>query len=234
MVYSIFKTRKTKKMKKNVALYIIVSILIILPFIYLFSVYSILPQSVPTHFGLDGTPDAMSDKSSLWSIISFCAGTSLFVFFLLRFLPAIDPKRKAQNSAGAFVKMGVAAVVLLSVINCLIINSAQKGVFNFNHAFPALLGIFFAFIGNNMYSIKLNYFAGIRTPWTLESEETWRKTHQLAGKLWFIGGLLIAIISILLPSSFSMSFLTGIVIIITIIPVVYSYIYFKSSQKTLN
>ncbi|MDQ2752120.1 MAG: SdpI family protein, partial [Bacteroidota bacterium] len=35
-------------------------------------------------------------------------------------------------------------------------------------------------MGNNFYNIKPNYFAGYRLPWTLESEENWRKTHHLA------------------------------------------------------
>ena len=29
-----------------------------------------------------------------------------------------------------------------------------------------------------------------RTPWTLEDEDNWRKTHHLASKIWFIGGLI--------------------------------------------
>ena len=34
---------------------------------------------------------------------------------------------------------------------------------------------------------------GIRTPWTLSSEENWNKTHRLGGKLWVAAGLLIVV-----------------------------------------
>jgi uncharacterized membrane protein len=53
------------------------------------------------------------------------------------------------------------------------------------------MGAFFAVLGNYMHSIKPNYFVGFRTPWTLESEDNWRKTHQLVSKVWVPGGLLI-------------------------------------------
>ena len=57
------------------------------------------------------------------------------------------------------------------------------------------MGLLFALLGNNMYNIKPNYFAGIRLPWTFESEDNWRKTHHLAGRFWFFGGLIFAVIT---------------------------------------
>lgn len=41
-------------------------IFIIIPFIYLGINYDTLPERVPTHFGLDGTANGWSDKSTLW------------------------------------------------------------------------------------------------------------------------------------------------------------------------
>ena len=56
------------------------------------------------------------------------------------------------------------------------------------------VGLLLCLIGNYMHTIKPNYFAGLRLPWTLNNEDNWRKTHLLAGKLWFVGGLVIAIL----------------------------------------
>jgi uncharacterized membrane protein len=84
-----------------------------------------------------------------------------------------------------------------------------------------------------MHNIKPNYFAGIRLPWTLENEENWKKTHLLAGKLFFAGGLLIAILCLLTPVIISIILFITITIIVTIIPGVYSYRLYKK-QKTLN
>ncbi|MGI8950078.1 MAG: SdpI family protein [Chitinophagaceae bacterium] len=210
---------------------LLILIIIFLPFIYLAIVFKNLPQTVPTHFDLNGKPNAMSDKSSLWFILSITGVISVLLYLLMRFLPSIDPKKKAKYSAPVFNKIAVAVVLLLCIINCLIINSAQKGFLNFQNIFPAIIGAFFAFMGNIMHSIKPNYFAGIRTPWTLENEEVWRKTHQLGGKLWFIGGIVIAITGLLFPLNISTFFLIGIIIILVVVPVAYSYQQFKLIQK---
>lgn len=41
-----------------------------------------------------------------------------------------------------------------------------------------------------MPKIKPNYFIGIRTPWALESEAVWNKTHRLGGKVFIAMGIL--------------------------------------------
>ncbi|MDP9040747.1 MAG: SdpI family protein, partial [Bacteroidota bacterium] len=94
-------------------------------------------------------------------------------------------------------------------------------------------GLLFAFIGNYMHNIKPNYFAGFRLPWTLENEENWKKTHALAGKLWFVGGIFISVICLLLPPKPSIAAFYTIMIVITLIPCVYSYRLYRK-QKTLT
>lgn len=72
---------------------------------------------------------------------------------------------------------------------------------------------------------------GIRTPWTLENEEVWKKTHQFGGKLWFVGGLLIVLLSLLVKESYVAFLFLGITAIICIVPIVYSYLEFKKVKK---
>jgi uncharacterized membrane protein len=122
-------------------------------------------------------------------------------------------------------------VLLMACINFFVINSAQTGAFRFIKVFPALMGVFFIFMGNILHSIKPNYFAGIRTPWTLESEETWRKTHQLGGKIWFFGGFVMVLNGLVVPFPASTFVMMGLLFIMCIIPVVYSYTYYQSIQK---
>jgi uncharacterized membrane protein len=221
---------KTKFHFSEILIFIIAG----LPFAYLAYIYPALPSTIATHFGADGKPNAFGDKSSLWTIISITGVISILTYLLMRFLPKIDPKRSAKYSAAAFNKIGVALVLFLCLLNCFIINASQKNAFSFANVIPILIGIFFAFMGNLMPTLKANYFAGIRTPWTLESEDTWRKTHQLAGKLWFAGGILIVVLSLFLPAEIAMYSLFVVTMIIVIIPVAYSYTYFKSIQNKTN
>ncbi|MFC8689450.1 SdpI family protein [Brevibacillus porteri] len=48
-----------------------------------------------------------------------------------------------------------------------------------------------------LYRFRHNYLIGIRTPWSLASEEVWKNTHLLSSRVFFIGGILIMLTSFL-------------------------------------
>lgn len=213
---------------------LLVVAVLLLPYFYLSQVYQGLPAMVPTHFSYDGTPDDYSKRSFLWTLVTLMFALGILLYLLMRFLPTIDPKKKAQYSAGVFQKIGVAVAFLLCLISCFIIHSARVASGSIGGFLPVVLGLFFAFLGNVLHSIKPNYFAGIRTPWTLESEDTWRKTHQMGGKLWFAGGLVLALTGLFFPFQALKFFMPVLLGIMVIWPVAYSYLYFKSQEKKNN
>jgi uncharacterized membrane protein len=93
------------------------------------------------------------------------------------------------------------------------------------------LAYYFAIIGNYLPNLKPNYFAGMRLPWTLENPENWRKTHALAGKLWFGGGLL-AITCLFLPAKAAMILFFAVMILLVFIPTVFSYRFYIQQKRS--
>jgi uncharacterized membrane protein len=82
-----------------------------------------------------------------------------------------------------------------------------------------------------MKNVQPNYFFGIRTPWTLESDEVWKKTHLLSSKVWVWGNLILATIILIIPNNYSSTFFIIGIILLTAIPVYYSYrLYSKNSN----
>jgi immunity protein, SdpI family len=215
-------------MKKFNALDAAAIIIWLLPLAYLIYVYPTLPSTVPVHFGLNGTPDRYGSKTEFLIAPFILAGVSVFVYLLMKFLPAIDPKKYVQYGEPVFQKIGVGIVVLMAALNIEIILSAINGSFKGDKLVLPAVGLFFAFMGNLMHSIKPNYFAGLRTPWTLEDNDTWRATHRLAGKLWFVGGIILTISALLLPAKTAMIVFGSIIAVIVLIPVIYSYVYYKN------
>jgi uncharacterized membrane protein len=206
----------------------------LLPIGYLAFVYPSLPAIVPMHYGIDGKVDGYGDKSELVLTQGILMGASLLVYLLLKFLPAIDPKKQVKVGEETFRKIGLAVVLFISALSIVIVYATVHHRFAIDKLMLPLFGLFFAFMGNVMNSIKPNYFAGIRTPWTLESEDNWRSTHRLAGKLWFVGGIVITIMALLLPPKLATIVFMCSIAVLAIIPVVYSYLYFKNHQTDQN
>lgn len=205
---------------------------VLLPFIYMAWLYPHMPERVPIHFDAAGTPNGYGTKKFLCGIILIMGLFSLGLYLLVRNLPAIDPKRTARLSRHVFQKVGIAVVTLIAAINIIILYSAAAGRSpDVNHLLYPLLGLFFAYLGNIMYSVKPNYFVGIRTPWTLENEDNWRATHRLGSKVFFIGGICIAIGALLTSSKTANIILAIITAIMVLIPVVYSFVYFKKHEQ---
>ncbi len=179
-------------------IYFLSAILLIAPVAYLMYLWPDLPATVPVHFGIDGKPDDWGSKNELIATIAIMDFISAGTLLLLLNLHKIDPK-KQKNSPAVMAKIAIAVVLLLSLIQLMIIDSARTSTIKFDQFFLPISGLFFAFLGNVFYSVKPNYFVGIRTPWALENEQNWRKTHQLAGKLWFAAGLLSILLTLMLP-----------------------------------
>ncbi|MEO8171832.1 MAG: SdpI family protein, partial [Sediminibacterium sp.] len=102
--------------------------------------------------------------------------------------------------------------------------------FNVNKLVLPILGLLFSVLGNYMHSIKPNYFVGFRTPWALENEDNWRKTHQLMARIWVPGGLVITLGTLLLPFEAGYIFMFSITALMVAIPGVFSYRYYKKHE----
>ena len=131
-----------------------------------------------------------------------------------------------------FQKLALGLVLFLAALNIAITYATIDNNFAVGKLILPVVGLLFAFIGNIMNSIKPNYFAGVRTPWTLEDPDTWRSTHRLASKLWFIGGISLTIAVLLLPGKAGIIVFFIIITILVLIPVIYSYIYYKKHHPS--
>ncbi len=195
-------------------------IIIFTPFIYLVVIWNQLPGQVPVHFNGAGEPDGWASKYSLIFLPGFL---SLFIYLLMIIIPRIDPKKRLAFMGRKYDLLTFWLTSVMALLSIFIIHSGLAGeIHNPGHIF-IFLGILFAVLGNYMPAMRPNYFVGIRTPWTLESERVWRKTHQLAGKIWTPGGILVAISAIIFPEKTALIIFLVITGLIVVIPLVYSY-----------
>lgn len=211
-------------LKKEIPLLVIVFI----PFVYLFYVWDSLPEKVALHWNINGEIDRYGDKSEL-ILVPVLLPLLIYVLFLI--IPAIDPKGKIKHMGNKYDVLKTILTVFMSALAMIVIYASINETFYNPNYIVLLIGLLFVILGNYFKTIRANYFIGIKTPWTLENETVWKETHKLAGKLWFIGGLIIVLGSLLLKKEANFKLFAVITVIITVIPVVYSYIKYRSLSQ---
>lgn len=82
-------------------------------------------------------------------------------------------------------------------------------------------------IGNVLGKIRPNWFAGIRTPWTLDSNRSWTKTHRLGGWLFVLLGLGLILAGIS-GSAWAILAALACLICVTVLLLVYSYLVWRN------
>jgi len=206
----------------------IVWLFIVAPAIYLGIVWNTLPETIALHFNLKGDIDRYGSKNELATMIMILIAVNAVVYLLLPQVYRIDPKRYAAKNKGRLVRIAFVMAVFTSAVLCLIIYSSIHGNIQFSMRFIlAGVGLMLAVVGNYIYNIKPNYFAGIRLPWTLNNDENWKRTHLLGGKLLFGAGLLIAVICLFAPFTFSIIALFTVLSVVILISCIYSYRLYK-------
>ena len=198
-------------------------------FVLAAAMYRVLPDPMPSHFGMDGRPDDFLPK--FWGVFLFPL-VMLATTLLLAVLPKISPRGfEMERFAGTWKILRLTMLGFLLLIEILVLDAARSGRPLSNRVVIGAVGLLFVIIGNFLGKVTRNFFAGIRTPWTLANEEVWLRTHRLAGKLFVAAGLLIAASGFL---TFTPMLLIGMAVAIggaAIIPVVYSYFVYRKLEQ---
>jgi len=152
-----------------------------------------LPESIPRHFALDGTPDAfMTKQTYAYFIILVSAG----LYVLLTFIPFIDPFwKRIQPKYGLLLLFRDIALGFFLFLHILSLMAAHSGSLDLR-TMGIGFGLLFILLGNYLPKLPRNWFFGIRVPWTLASEEVWKRTHRLGGLLFVLAGIAIVVLSL--------------------------------------
>ena len=187
-----------------------------------------MPQKIPTHWNFQGEVDNWGTSSSHILTINLVMVGMYFLFLLL---PYIDRRKERYKQFRKIYHIFKNIIILFFALIFFLTNLNAIGhTININIYIPLMVGLLFIVIGNYMAKIKMNWFMGIRTPWTLSSEEVWNKTHRLGGKLFMLSGLLIAIEGFL-PINYRLPIFILAIAIILIGTIFGSYLIYLKNKK---
>ena len=202
-------------------------IIIILSFFIGIYFYPQMPDKMASHWNIKNEVDGYLPK--FWGLFLMPL-VSLGMYGLFIALPRIDPLR---NNIEKFKKYYFGfiftMVIFLFYIYILTIVANLGHEFDIGMFLIPGLSLLFFYIGVMLKNSKRNWFVGIRTPWTMQNDKVWKKTHKLGSILFKISSVLI-LVGIFLPE-YVFWIVIGSAIIISIVPIVYSYIIFKKSES---
>jgi uncharacterized membrane protein len=144
--------------------------------------YGQLPAdaAVPVHWNAAGEVDRYAGRlAGLFTMVAVTAATMA----LLLVIPHVEPRRRnLQRSAGAYRMAYYATLGLLVAVHGSIVAAALGHVVDPTRVIAAGAGVVLIVIGNWLPKVRSNFMFGVRTPWSLTSDYTWRRTHRVAGR----------------------------------------------------
>jgi len=209
--------------KEMLKTWIVVAVAVILAVVGIL----IMPDTIPTHFGPSGEPDAWGSK---FTVLLYPAVLVLVTTLAVPMIK-LDPKKENYERFNKYYyNFFFGFAVFFLMVESANIAIAMGADINVGSIICFVVGVLMFFVGNMMPKIKQNFFFGIKTPWALTDEENWFKTHRMGGKTFAVSGVAI-MIAAFIPGESKVWVVLAMILVMTIIPFVYSYMIFKNKEN---
>ncbi len=190
--------------------------------------YPLFPARVPTHWNIEGQANGYGTPFVAAFLLPIMMA-ALYLLFLV--LPFIDPRRERYGEfAGAYHGFKDLIIFFLFIIFLLMGLNGLGYAVNVGFWAPILVGLLFIFIGALLAKVKMNWFLGIRTPWTLSSETVWTKTHRLSSRVLMLAGVLLGLTAFFNLAGKIVFFVLALALIVLGLPL-YSYVLYAREKK---
>ncbi|MDD5126596.1 MAG: DUF1648 domain-containing protein [Dehalococcoidales bacterium] len=216
-------------MKFNKSL-IIISVIIIASFIIGIYYYPQMPDRMASHWDAQGNVNGY--MSRFWGLF-FMPFLSLGLSFLLVLLPNIDLlKKNFETLRKSYHRFLVIFFLFLFYVYLLTILWNLGARFDITQLMTPAMGLLIYCSGALIEKAKRNWFIGIRTIWTLNSDSVWEKTHRIGGKLFKAAGV-IALLGIFFPK-YAITLIMVPILGAAIVSVIYSFVAYRKEQNAVR
>lgn len=201
----------------------------------------LLPENVPVHWNFAGEVDRFGSKLEflIFPAIEVAAG-GIFVF-------AAQQCGKKSGETGSFTETilfwtGIFEVVLFSCIGVYVMWKAgtytqgdtitvSKVLFGIVNAPGIWVGVLLVVMGNAMPKARRNDVFGVRTSWSMSSDEVWRKSQRFGGAATVCLGFALVLSGCFLNWPAQILFALLAVLVWTVVCVAMSYHYYQKQDK---
>ena len=182
---------------------------------------------VPTRWNFDGEITSYMGRTGglFLTVLLFP-----LVVGVLWLVPRIEPRRaNLARSAVAYRATVYGVIAFYAALHVLIVSAAMGYAADVTRFVAIGVGALMVVVGNWLPKVRSNFLFGIRTPWTLTSEHTWRRTHRVGGRAFVAFGLLAIAAGLVLPSQALGIVLAAGAAVVTVGVLAYSYVVWRSA-----
>jgi uncharacterized membrane protein len=203
--------------------YLVGIVLVALSAVLSLLAYPEMPAEMATHWNSSGEIDGQTPKIAALALFP---GLSAFMLVLFAALPRIDPL--GENVAEFREQYDTFVVLLLAFLTYLhgLVVAANAGYeFEMVQALAPAVGALYYYVGVLSAHAERNWFVGIRTPWTISSDEVWDRTHERVAPLFKLAGV-VAALAALVPA-YAELLLAAPVAAVALYATLYSYVEYR-------
>ena len=210
-------------------------------------VLQFMPDTIPMHYDMSGSIDRWGSKMESFILPAAILLITLFWHLMIHAFEAkasrADSEKEqmeAKSAAKILCIVGLSQAVMFGIMQYFILYSSYvqagtgsaEATIDIAKVSCILCGIVFVVLGNFMTRVKKNAVVGIRTPWSMYNDNTWRKSNYFGAVCFIIAGVLTIVTAAFVSGTTSTIFLLVYILAASVIAVIYSKKVYNLERKS--
>ena len=188
------------------------------------------PDQIVVHWNATGQPDGTLATLPGLFLLPFITAV---VVGVLAVIPRVDPREKNYETFRAYYDGFVVAIAgYLTLVHLALVAYNLGYAVDVTATVLGSLGLLLYYVGVVLDHAEPNWFVGIRTPWTLESDVVWDATHRLGARLFRLSGIF-ALFGVFF-AEYAVYFVVVPVVGTAIVTTVYSFVKYRQLGRGGN
>jgi uncharacterized membrane protein len=187
--------------------------------------WQLLPAGaqIAVHWDIAGRPNGFAGKPFA---LLFAPALAAGLCAVLALIPHLEPRRINLAASAKFYRAAwLATIGIVAVAHASVLAAALHARFDVRAVVAGAVAVMLIVLGNYTSKSRSNFFAGVRTPWTLSSEYSWEHSNRLGGRLLMMSGAATLAALLVLGARLATIILIGAVAASATAAVVMSYVY---------
>ncbi len=217
-------------------LYRIIVLLLVLSVISTAVLLILSPDVIPAHYNASGQVDRFGSKYEQLIFPGFSVLMTVFLFILLQYQKRRNAPETEQKILLCTLIFSLVLFLVLEIFFGIaaISYSGQSIPMNPDIVLRFIFivtGVLLICFGNLMPKARRNAFFGLRTKWSMANDAVWQKSQRFGGISAVVCGLLLIILTVIVPYDWAVPVLSVLVFLWILGSVAASYWYWKTASR---